>query len=77
MLNSDIFMNQSGKSQQLQNFILLYSDVGARSSFTWSKIDGFATNVRLSTGFLTKFTVGCGTNCTATEKKHVCNLVSL
>ena len=27
--------------------------------------------------FFTKFHIGCSTFCTATEKKHVCNLVSL
>ena len=41
----------------------------ACSSFRQSKIIDFGTNVCLSTVFFNKFCVGCGTNCTATEKK--------
>ena len=51
--------------------------VVARSNFTWSKNRVFGTNVCLSAGFLFEFYVGCSTNPTATDKKHVCNLVSL
>ena len=60
--------------------------VGARPCplLTWhspvlggSKSRVLQTNVCWSTGFLTKFHIGCSTNCTATEKKHVCNVWSL
>ena len=50
----------------------------ACSSFRWSKILDFGTNVRLSTGFFYQILHrGCSTNPMATDKKHVCNLVSL
>ena len=47
------------------------------SSFRWSKIINFGTNVCQSADFFNKFHVGFGTFCTAKEKKHVCNLSSI
>ena len=44
----------------------------AHSSFRWSKIINFVTNVCLSTGFLNEFLVGCSTNCTEEVKFHLC-----
>ena len=42
-----------------------------------SKSHILQTNVCLSAGFLKEFQVGCGTNCTATEKRYVQSFVSI
>ena len=50
--------------------------IKTRSSFRWSKIDDFGTNVCQSTGFLIKFYVGCSRNPTQ-QRKNMCVILCL